>query len=146
MAMRLERVIPYTMINDIFYAPNHQLVKLILMDDSTIYISTAQSDIPEKLVSNITYNLNVHRNKLKFMAITNRQHSTHQPLTLDSIHKQNSQTQDDTRTDASLGLTDRYQKQVEVSKKILHQTITIHFKNLIFFFCSSSISNQFGII
>lgn len=118
MAMRLELTIPYTMINDIFYAPNHQLVKLILMNDDKIYISTAQCDIPEKLVSTITYNLNVHRNKIKFMAITNRGFSTHHPITLDSIHKQTSQTQDDTRTDASIALTDRYQKQVQVSEEL----------------------------
>jgi hypothetical protein len=113
--MRLQQAIRYTLINDIFYAPNHQLVKLILLNDETLYISTGQTDIPEKLVSNITYNLNAYRNKLKIQAITNRIQSV-TPVTLDSIHKPSSEAEVDSRSDASIGLADRYRRQLAVSQ------------------------------
>lgn len=62
--LRLERAVPYTDIEDVFFAPAYHLVKLSFIDGSMIYFSTAREDLPEQVVAVVSRNLNSFRNEI----------------------------------------------------------------------------------
>ena len=56
LSLRLQQQFSYSDIDDVFYAPKCQLVKVSLITDGqVIYLNTGRTELPEQLVATITY-------------------------------------------------------------------------------------------
>lgn len=61
LALRLLHQISFLDIDEMFYAPQCHLVKIQLKSKETLYLSTGRFELPEQLVSSITY----YQNEIK---------------------------------------------------------------------------------
>ena len=58
--IKLERWIRYNTLDDIFFAPAYQLVKLHFKSGETLYLNTARDQLPEVMVEEISNNLKLY--------------------------------------------------------------------------------------